>query len=240
MANSEPSMIGHEIGSFPGEDLVRLVRALGRHRYVAGRLHLVHAFAFDAAAAADPILADAAAWAARALDAGVIDLDSKDERLFRKATDDEIAAVLAAFWIPGPEMARARARLTAHLERIDALPDDGAVPFDETREDEVFPRLLDAGWELLPLSALDHERHKGAIQSFDDFEVARFEEENSADPVVTLCELPLIGARELLSDPASAPFVIWTEGHESYVDYVLRGVIKSAKLAARDAAAEVG
>jgi hypothetical protein len=224
-------MIGHEIGTHPGKDLVRLVRALGRHRYLAGRLHLVHAFAFDAAAGADPALAEGAAWAARALTGGVIDVASKDERLFRKATDEEIAALIASFWIPGAARDEARARLEAHLARIDALPAKDASPFDESREDDVFPRLVDAGWELLPLAALDHERHRGAIQAFDDFEIARFEEENAVPPIVTLCELPLLGAVELLGDPAAAPFVIWTEGSEIYVDYVLRGVLRAAKLA---------
>src|SRR6185295_620277 len=138
---------------------------------------------------------------------------------FRKASDEEIAALLAAFWIDGPARVAAHARLEGHLARIDALPGD-ALPFDESREDEIFPRLVDVGWELLPLAALDAERHKGAIHSFDDFEVARFEEENAVPPIVTLCELPLLGATELLCDPSSAPFVVWTEGHESYVDYV--------------------
>lgn len=223
-------MIGHELGPLDGESLVRLVRALGRHRYVASRLHLVHAFVFDAAAGADPALEEGARWAARALDSGVIDVGTKDERLFRRASDEEIAALTSAFWIPGDVRDRARSRLEAHLARIDALPDPAMPPFDESKEDDVFPRLIDAGWELLPLAALDPERHKGAIQSFDDFEVARFEEENAVPTPVTLCELPLLGATELLGDPSSAPFVVWTEGNETYVDYILRGVLKSAKL----------
>jgi hypothetical protein len=233
-------MIGHEIGSCSGEELVRLVRALGRHRYVASRLHVVHAFVFDAAAGEEPILDEGATWARRALGSGVIDIASKDERLFRNATDDEVCALVAAFWLPGEARERARTKLYEHLRSIDALPPEGALPFDESREDEVFPRLLDGGWELLPLSAFDPERHKGAIGAFDDFDVARFEEENTVPPVVTLCELPLIAATELLSDPADAPFVVWTDGHESYVDYVLRGVLRAAKLAPRDAEAEVG
>ena len=42
-------MIGFEL---PAEDIdavTRVVRALGSHRYVAGRLHMVHAFAFASA-----------------------------------------------------------------------------------------------------------------------------------------------------------------------------------------------
>ena len=50
----------------------------------------------------------------------------------------------------------------------------------------MFPVLVDAGWELLPLSARSiPERHKGAIGAFEDalaFDVAKFEEENALPP----------------------------------------------------------
>jgi hypothetical protein len=87
----------------------------------------------------------------------------------------------------------------------------------------------------LPLAHLDFERHKGAIQSFDDFEVARFEEESAIPPIVTLHELPVLGGIELLAalDDGSmsrAPFVLWQQGHETYVDYVLRGVLRASKI----------
>lgn len=220
-------MFGFDLGPRTGEELLRFVRALGQHRYVASRLHLVHAFAVDAAGLGD----DAGAWAKRVLGAaGAIDLGSKDERLWRKATEAELGAVLAAFWGADADAEPARARLREHLAKIDVKADDAALPFDEAAEDEIFPVLVDAGWELLPLAQLDLERHRGAIQSFDDFEIARFEEESAVPPIVTLHELPVMGPIELLGAPDRAPFVLWQQGHETYLDYVLRGVVKMSKL----------
>lgn len=220
-------MFGFDLGPRTGEELLRFVRALGQHRYVASRLHLVHAFAVDAAGLGD----DAGAWAKRVLGAaGAIDLGSKDERLWRKATEAELGAVLAAFWGADADAEPARARLREHLAKIDVKADDAALPFDEAAEDEIFPVLVDAGWELLPLAQLDLERHRGAIQSFDDFEIARFEEESAVPPIVTLHELPVMGPIELLGVPDRAPFVLWQQGHETYLDYVLRGVVKMSKL----------
>ncbi|MBX3227897.1 MAG: hypothetical protein KIT84_28280 [Labilithrix sp.] len=230
-------MIGFEIGTRAGEELLRFVRALGQHRYVASRLLLVHAFAVDAAA--DDSIPEAAEWAKRVINAGadgVIDLASKDERLWRKATEAELAAVLRAFW--GPDRAAA-SRLRAHLSRIDVKVDAAALPFDEGGEDDIFPVLVDAGWELLPLAHLDLDRHRGAIQAFDDFEVARFEEESAIPPLVSLHELPLLGPVELLAPfgpdgRTRAPFVLWQEGNETYLDYVLRGVLKVSKITLDD------
>jgi hypothetical protein len=237
-------MIGHEIDVTTGEELVRLVRALGKHRYVASRLHLLHAFAVEAAAVAtaDPALDDAAAWAARVTGSGgAIDLTSKDERLLRNATDAELSAVLDAFWAAGERCAVARKRLRERLSSIGVDVDDEAArtPFDETREDDVFPVLADAGWELTPLAGLDRERHKGAIASFGDdlaFDIARFDEESAVPAVIPLHELPLLGATELLGafdedGAARAPFVLWETGNPTYLDYVLRGVRRAARLA---------
>jgi hypothetical protein len=226
-------MFGFDLGPRTGEELLRFVRALGQHRYVASRLHLVHALAIDAAGVGD----DAGAWAKRVLGAsgegGAIDLGSKDERLWRKATEAELLAVLGAFW--GENAAPAQEKLREHLAKIDVTADDDALPFDEAVEEEIFPVLVDAGWELLPLAQLDPERHRGAIQSFADFEVARFEEESAVPPIVTLHELPVMGPVELLGAPERAPFVLWQQGHETYLDYVMRGVLKMSKLSIDDA-----
>lgn len=220
-------MFGFELGPRSGAELLRFVRALGQHRYVASRLHLVHAFAVDAAAS--PETADANAWAKRVIGSGgALDLGSKDERLWRKATEAELGAVLSAFW--GPESDAAQTRLRNHLASIGVEVDADAVPFDENEEEDIFPVLVDAGWELLPLAQLDVERHRGAIQCFGDFEVARFEEESAIPPIVTLHELPIFGPNELLGDPSRAELVLWQQGNETYLDYVLRGVMKMSKL----------
>jgi hypothetical protein len=244
-------VIGREIEAATGAELVRLVRALGQHRYVASRLHLVHAFAIeaacaaiaeepaDAAAPAVAALGEAKAWAAKVLGDTAIDRASKDERLYRRVTDAELVAVLAAFWNDGACRERASLGLAELLVAIGAEPPDlDALPFDESSEDDMFPVLVDAGWELLPLSSLDPERHKGALAAFEDaltFDVAKFEEENAVPPPVTLHELPALGALELLAaldadGAARAPFVLWTSGNETYVDYVLRGILKAAKI----------
>jgi hypothetical protein len=236
-------VIGHEIDARDGEELTRFVRALGQHRYVASRLHLVHAFAIEAAGiAGDPALAGARAWAEQVLADPDLDRASKDERLHRRVTDAELVAVLGAFWRPSPARESARATLALRLAEIGvAPPEPDAVPFDEEREEDLFPVLVDAGWELLTLRALDAERHKGAIAAFGDalaFDVAKFEEESAVPELVTLHELPALGATELLAaldadGQLRAPFVLWTSGPESYVDYVLRGVLKVAKLDGR-------
>jgi hypothetical protein len=235
-------VIGIEIEARNGEELVRFVRALGRHRYVASRLHLVHAFAIEAACASgedDPALEEAKAWAERVLSDPEIDRGSKDERLHRRATDAELGAVVAAFWEDADRRDRASLRLAERLAEIGVEPPaEDALPFDESHEEDVFPVLVDAGWELVPIAKLDPERHKGALEAFEDqlaFEVARFEEENAVPPLVTLHEMPVLGPLELIGaldtdGTLRAPFVLWTSGNETYVDYVLRGVKRAAKL----------
>jgi hypothetical protein len=238
-------VIGHEIDALDGQQLVRFVRALGQHRYVAGRLHLVHAFAVEAAwAARGPeddasALAEASAWAENVLADPDIDRGSKDERLHRRATDAELVAVLEAFWNDGERRERASLALARRLAEIGVTPPDlERLPFDEETEEDIFPLLVDAGWELLSLASLDAERHKGAIAAFDDalaFDVAKFDEESETPKTVTLHELPALGAVELLGaldseGSARAPFVLWTSGNETYVDYVLRGILRAAKI----------
>jgi len=240
-------MIGEELETKTGDEMVRVVRALGQHRYVAGRLHLVHAFLFEAATestdeAVTAALAEATAWARGVLVDSTIDRSSKDERLYRTASDAELVAVLTVFWTAGEARERASLRLAERLVEIEVEPPDfTATPFDEDREEEMFPVLIDAGWELLKLGELDPERHKGAIQAFatvDEevgFESARFEEENAVPPVTPLMELPAMGTTELLAaidedGNARAELVVWCEGNATYVDYLLRGVRRAAKL----------
>jgi hypothetical protein len=229
-------MDAHELSIPNGEAAARVVRALGQHRYVGGRLHLVHAFAF-CALDASPELAAAAAWARAVMADASIDKASRDERLFRRSSEVEIAHVLGAFWGTGPVRERAHARLREHLWAAEiALPEH--APFDEAREDETFPVLVDAGWELLPLCSLDPERHRGAIQEFGEpilWDAAVFEEQSRADPAPYLQELPALGAAELLAGAGEdgalvAPLPVWTSGPEPYHAYVLRGVLRAAKL----------
>jgi hypothetical protein len=231
-------MIAYSLGAFRAEEAVRVVRALGSHRYVAGRLHLVHALAVAAIADdAAGVLAEARTWAQRILSDPEIDAASRDERLWRRCGDAEVAAVVEAFWVPGERAAAARARLRERLERHELAAAEHA-PFDEAFEEATHPVLVDAGWELTPLSGLDPERHRGAIAAFGDalaFESACFEEQTAIPPRAHLYELPALGPVELLRGAGSdgtlaAPLVVWADGHETYVDYVIRGVRRAARL----------
>ncbi len=222
-----------------GEAASRVVRALGQHRYVEGRLHLVHAFALSALDEADE-LAEALAWARGVMADASIDKASRDERLFRRCTEAELARVLGAFWGTGAVRERAHARLREHLWAAEITVPDHA-PFEESREDETFPVLVDAGWELRPLGKLDAERHKGVIEAFGEpilFASAVFEEESQTGAAAAqayLQELPALGPVELLRGAGEdgalvAPLTVWTSGPETYHAYVLRGVARAAKL----------
>jgi hypothetical protein len=222
------------------QEAVRLVRALGAHRYLAGQLVMVHAFALAALEAPDApaALAESIVWARAVLDDPTVDLASKDERLFRAASRDEVTSLLLGFWTPSAQADRAHERL---MDRLGSLGLDVGThaPFDEEVEDDLHPILVDAGWELCPLAALDPERHKGAIDAFGEsilFDAARFEEESAIPPPCYLQELPLIGPVELLRGVDAngnlvEPLVLWTEGHDVYQDYVLRGALRAAKTA---------
>jgi len=223
------------------DEALRVVRALGSHRYVAGRLHLVHAFAFAALPGDLPGLDEGRSWAKATLAEEGVDPASRDEGLWRRCTDAELAAVLAAYWTPGDTALAARRALEDLLRRHD-LPLPLHPPFDESAEDEMHPLLIDAGWELVPLAALDPQRHRGAMDAFGDalaFESARFEEETAIPATTHLYELPALGPVELLRGAAddgtlAAPLVVWADGDETYLDYVIRGVRRAAKLPERD------
>ncbi|HRG98886.1 MAG TPA: hypothetical protein PLR99_21700 [Polyangiaceae bacterium] len=213
---------------------VRVVRALGANRYVLGRLHEVHAFVFAAAGARDA-LAEAQAWAARVLADPTIDRDSKDPALFRATTDKELVAALGAFWGDAAE-GEARARLVELLRSVGAAPGPGPL-FDEGAEDDVYPVLIDAGWELLPLARLEPERHRGVLESYTELELAaaRFEEESAIPPRAHLLELPIFGGRELVLPEDEwgdlrAPLVVWSSLDATYEDYLVRGVLRAAKV----------
>jgi hypothetical protein len=232
-------MIARPLPVATAADAIRVVRALGAHRYVGGRLFLVHALAFDALDVSEPFapLAEAIQWARAVLHDPGVDPASKDERLLRTASLEEFAGVLECFWTPGSLADGARARLLHRLEGL-GLDAGAHAPFDEEAEEDVHPVLIDAGWELLPLATLDPERHRGVMQAFDEpilFAAACFEEESAIPSQVHLQELPVFGAVELLRgvDPDGIllePLILWTEGNDTYQDYVVRGVLRAAKV----------
>jgi len=217
------------------------VRALGTHRYVGGRLHSIHALVFDAMIAATDSppgsLVSAFEWAAATLADPEIDPESKDPRLFRTASPEELVAVLETFWVPGLVADRAHERLleTAHQLGLD-VPTH--APFEEEFEEDMHPLLVDAGWELVPLAELDPVRHRGVIEAYGEpilYEAARFEEESAIPKVISLQELPALGLVELLRGVDAdgelvEPLILWTQGDEIYQDYLLRGILKVAKI----------
>ncbi len=231
-------MIARELPLTSAEEAVRLLRALGGHRYVAGRLVLVHAFAVAALdePGAPAALGEAIAWARSVLADPTVDLASKDERLLRAASPEEATSLLLGFWSASTPADRAHERLMDRLYAL-GLEVGSHTPFDAEAEDDIHPILVDAGWELRPLATLDSERHKGAIDAFGEpilFEAARFEEESSIPPLRYLQELPAFGPAELLrgvdaNGSLVEPLVLWTEGHEVYQDYVVRGAVRAAR-----------
>lgn len=231
-------MIAIELGATRVDEALRVVRALGTHRYVGGRLHLVHALALAALPDdAQGALAEAATWAAHVLGNRRIDPASRDDALWRRTNDAELVAVLDGFWTPGAESLATRSALASLLARH-GLPLEDHSPFDESAEARMHPLLVDAGWELLPLSRLEEARHAGGIGAFGDapaFAAARLREETATPRTTHLYELPAMGPVELLrgvdADGSLAePLVIWAEGNETYLDYVMRGVGRAAKL----------
>ena len=231
--------VGVELPVTNVEELLRTVRALGGHRYVAGRAHHVHVFALASLGEAGVTegLEAAMQWAEAITGDATLDLSSRDERLYRPSSDAELLAVLGGFLRPGPRSFVARAALEDWLDRAE-LPIPEGEPFDESVEEDIHPLLVDAGWELLPLRGLDRERHKGAIEWFGEpiqFESACFEEENAIPPPVYLHELPAFGPLELLlgadeTGTLASPLTLWASGNEAYHAYVLAGVKRAAKL----------
>jgi hypothetical protein len=197
------------------EAVLRVVRALGKHRYVGGRMHMVHALAAH----------DLFDWAREVVADDAIDKASRDERLVRRVSDEELHAVLAHYWSEDS----GAAACDGLLERLESFGVE--VVSGEDDEEDTFPLLVDAGWELLPLAELDVERHRGAIEAFGErihYDVAKFEEQEHLPPIAHLQELPAIGASDLIR--GLDPLALWLSGDETYQDYVVRGVLRAAKL----------
>jgi hypothetical protein len=221
------------LGAVRVEEALRVVSSLGAHRYLAGRAHLVHVFGFAAAQGADGRLDDGRKWAIELLGGGGPDPRSTDEAVWRRSTEAEVVALLDAFWTPGERATASRRALRAVLEAHDLALAPHA-PFEESVEPTIHPLLVDAGWELLPLSELDPDRHKGAIAAFGD--LLAFASACMLDGEPVLLELPALGPNELLHGAGDdgtlcEPLVVWAQGNETYVDYVVRGVRRAAKLA---------
>jgi hypothetical protein len=208
------------------DEVGRLIRALGRHRYLREadlRLH----FTVDRALADHPAFGPhAASFEARRRGAG-LDVGSRDPSLWRAATVDDVVLALTTFWTPDEAGHRARERL---LDALDAagLPAVEHEPFASPAESPPFPELVLLDWVLLPVDELDADRHAGALGALEE----SGEEIDPSAPIYQ--EATVIAAPELVLGAPNGALVeeltIWSEGPYPYADYVFRGASRAAKL----------
>ncbi len=210
------------------DEVARLLRALGKNRYVSEVDHRIH-WSVDAALADLPAFAEhARAFAQRRAAEPTLDPASRDPSLWRSATVDEVVAALGAFWEPGAAVEARRARLTSLLGDAGVSPATHQ-PFESDPEEPPFPELVTLDWVLLAVDELDADQHAGALSSL---EAHGGEIQTPSDPVYV--EGPALSLPELC---AGAPHgvlerdvEIWADGPFGYVDYLFRGVSKAAKL----------
>lgn len=203
----------------------RLLRALEGHRYLAEVDHRLH-WAVDVAVAG--MAADGGSRARYASFAEAVarvpdDLEraSRDPRVWRSATVDEVAVVLDLFW--GPSRDAAAAALRAALDSAD-IPRPGHAPGATDPDEPPHPELLLLDWVLLPVDELDAERHRGALRALEAAE----EEVHPSESVYL--EGPIITEAELVGGPWEEP-IFWATDPYAYAHYLFRGVAKAAKLA---------
>ncbi|WP_437927116.1 hypothetical protein WMF37_50180 [Sorangium sp. So ce291] len=209
------------------DEIARLLRSLGKHRYVREVDHRLH-WSVDHALAELPEFAPhAAAFEARLRKERGLELGSRDPSLWREARTEEVIAVLTAFWTPDEAALRYQSRLLEALART-GLPEATHDPFASPPNEPPHPELVLLDWELYPVDELDADRHAGALAAMEEAE----EEVNASAPVYN--EGPVIAAPELCDGAPNGlladDFLVWSDGPYSYSDYVFRGVAKAAKL----------
>lgn len=220
-------MLGWSFDARTAEEVARLVRVLGKHRYVQEVDHRLH-WTVDAALREIPLFrAHAEAFEARRAREPGLELASRDPSLWRSTTADELALVFEAFWTPSEEAGRYAERLLRTLSEL-GLPPVGHAPFACPEDEPPHPELVLLDWVLLPVDELDPERHKGALDAMED----SGDEAVPGAPIYQ--EGPVLAAPELtLGAPNGVlvgEFLVWADGPYSYVDYVLRGAAKAAKI----------
>jgi hypothetical protein len=209
------------------DEVERLLRALGKHRYVKEVDHRIH-WSIDAALSdRSPFGEHAKRFDERRRRETELEIASRDPSLWRPASVDDVLAVLGALWTPGADADRYKARLREIIHGT-GLPPAEHAPFASRPDEPPHPELVLLDWELLPVDELDTERHAGALAAMEQAE----EEVNASAPVYQ--EGPVLALPELcIGAPNGAlvdDFTIWSEEPYSYADYVFRGVTKSAKL----------
>ena len=209
------------------DEVTRLVRALSKHRYVQEvdlRLH----WSVDRALAHIPSFArHAEAFEAFRKRDPELDPASRDPRLWREASLDDVVTALTTFWTPGPESDGARERLLLTL-LAEGLPPADHEPFESDPDEPPHPELVLLDWVVYAVEDLDPERHAGALRALED----SGDEIEPSEPIYQ--EGPVISSVELthgaVDGVLTADFSVWSDGPYHYSDYVFRGAAKSAKL----------
>lgn len=209
------------------DEVGALVRALGKHRYVAETDHRLHWLLDAALSDQAPFDAHAAAFVARRAREPDLDVASREPSLWRAASADEVALALAAFWSPEPDADARRAALLA-LALAEGLSVPAHAPFDGDVEFPDHPALVLLSWTLHAVHDLDAERHAGALTAMSD----AGEEVDVSAPVEH--EGPDLGLAELLHGAPRGVLVsellVWADGPFAYSDYVFRGASRAARL----------
>ncbi len=208
-------------------EVAALLTALGKHRYVREVDHRVHRV-LDLCLADHPLFRRHAAELASLRRADPeFDLASRDPRLWRLASLEEIVEALTVFWSNSDASRLAQAALRAQFHEL-GLEIAGRAPFASDPEEPEHPPLIELSWSLLPIVDLDAERHAGALGAM--LEAA--EEVDVASPIEQ--EGPELGAIELLEGAPRGvlvgDFLVWSEPPYAYADYVFRGASKMARL----------
>jgi hypothetical protein len=221
-------MLAWSFSARTADEIERLLRALGKHRYIREVDHRIHW-------TIDQTLADLPAFAPHAR---VFDLrrrneknlepQSRDPSLWRQATIEEVVIALRSFWVPGAEAERRKKQLRQLLEEL-GLSNMEHEPFEASADEPPHPELIQLDWVLYPVDELDADRHRGALEAMEEAQ----EEVDASAPVYQ--EGPIITIPELCDGAPdgnlSADFLVWSDGPYSYSDYVFRGASKAAKLA---------
>jgi len=217
--------------SFPmrtADEVGRLLRSLGKHRYVQEVDHRIH-WAVDQALRDLPGFAQHAQafeeFHARTPD---LELNSRDPQLWRPAPVEDVIAALQIFWSTGEASEDAHERLFAALLGAGLTPGEHE-PFASSADEPSHPELVTLDWVLLPIDELDTDRHAGALAALED-------SGDEIDPSAPIYhEGPSLAAPELILGAPEGElvgdFVIWADGPYAYSDYIFRGVAKAAKLA---------
>jgi len=210
------------------DELAKLLRALGKHRYVQEVDHRIHWMVDEALRDVPTFAAHAKAFEARRARDRSIEMGSRDPSLWRSAPLEEIVAALSAFWTEGEAAVARRERLRGLL--VDAgLPVPDHAPFEGSPESPPHPELVTLDWVLFPIDELDAERHQGALDAMEEWGE---EVENPSAPIYQ--EGPTLSFPELAfgmkEGQLVAEWLVWSESPVSYADYVFRGASKAAKL----------